>query len=83
MSSALHTGLPSQLISAFVTAKPEPSCTSFAEAASFWPGVTKVRSFACFTAAKNGMRVNLCIAIKSQPEVWFIVSIRSTPGIKG
>ena len=47
------------------------------------PGVTKVRSFASFTAAKKGMRANLVMAIRSQPDVCAIVSISSTPGSSG
>ena len=43
--SALQTILPSTLISASVTAKPDPSCMIFAGTASACPGVTKVRSF--------------------------------------
>ncbi len=50
---------------------------------SFSPGAMKVRILASFTAARNGMRSNFSIAISSQPDVWAIASIRSTPGISG
>src|ERR1700757_5060284 len=48
-----------------------------------WPGMTKERSFASLTAARNGMRSNLVAAITSQPDVCAIASISSTPGISG
>ena len=83
MRSALHTTLPSWRISALVIAKPDPSCLIDALTDSFCPGDTKERSLASFTAAKNGMRVNLVSPMISQPEAWFIVSISSTPGISG
>jgi len=43
----------------------------------------KDRSFASFTAAKNGMRLNLVTAMSSQPEVCAIASMSRTPGING
>ena len=45
--------------------------------------MTKVRSFASFTAARNGMRVKPGGAMISQPDVCAIASISSTPGISG
>src|SRR6476659_900353 len=50
---------------------------------SFCPGPTKVRSLASFTAARNGMRWNLCVATSIQPAVCAMHSISSTPGISG
>ena len=47
------------------------------------PGLTKVRSFASFTAASNGMRSKRLSATTSQPAVCAIASISSTPGING
>src|SRR5436309_1644241 len=83
VSSALLTGFPSRVMAVLVTAKPEPSCTICAVMERTSPGVTKVRSLASFTAARRGIRVNLDMAISSQPEVCAIASISSTPGISG
>src|SRR4030095_8819823 len=47
--SALHfKSLPTRPF-AFVTAKPEPSCSSFASIVSNWPGLTNPRILASFT----------------------------------
>ncbi len=51
--------------------------------ASFWLGVTKVRSFAPLTAARNGMHLKRFSATISQPEVCAMDSISKTPGISG
>ena len=45
--------------------------------------MTNERSFASFSAAKNGMRVKLVTAMTSQPEVCAMASMSSTPGISG
>jgi len=81
--SALQASLSSQRISALVTAKPEPSCTSLAESASVCPGVTNERSLTSFNAQMIGMRTNFVAPITSQPEVCAMASMSRTPGISG
>src|ERR1700722_10656927 len=83
VSSASQVALPPTATEALVMANPEPSCSSVAVIDRSWPGMTKERSFASLTAARNGIRSNLVAAITSQPEVCAIASIKSTPGISG
>src|SRR2546423_1161001 len=81
--SALHfKSLPTRPL-ALVTAKPEPSCSSFASIVSNWPGLTNPRILASFTIARNGIRSNFSAPRISQPELCAIASVSSTPGMIG
>ena len=81
--SALQTVLPSTLISASVSAKPEPSCMIFAVTTSAWPGVTKVRSLP--PSRRRGTASAEAGAARSaaSPTPAPSISISSTPGISG
>jgi len=67
---------PQTVIHRLVATAGGPTAAADDVAESVTPGVTKVRSFASFTAARNGMRLNRFIATTSHPEVCAIVSIR-------